>query len=441
MRKRHQPRRQQPPLSLNLPVKRYTVTGLTHEAKGVARLEGKVAFIDGALPGEVVDAQLTKVHKSYDQAELTTLIEPSAERITPPCPHYQQCGGCSFQHMSEHQQLDAKQQWLRGQLRKVLAAERPLDILNDQAYGYRRRARISVYVKDGRVLLGFRAKGSKHITPIDNCLVLSSPLQRLYQALKQQLLADPLAADIGHVELLDDDAGLSVLLRVIKPLAAASESRWQDWAAQQGCQLYWQHANEARAAVADADRRYYQVEGLRLSYHPQDFIQVNSAMNDKMVAQALNWLKLNAQDVVLDLFCGVGNFTVPLAKQAKQVIGVEVQESMVQAGRDNARANGLSNVSFIAADLTQPLQAELDQLGVTKVLLDPPRAGAYEFLANIVKLNPQQILYVSCDAATLARDAEFLVEQGFEVIRVTMMNMFPQTSHVETMMLLSRKAN
>lgn len=417
------------------PLQRFVVDGLTHEAQGVARKEGKVTFIDGALPGETVEAKVIKTGKRYDVAKLERIVSQSAHRVTALCKHYDFCGGCSFQHLADTQQLAAKHQWLSGQLRKVFE-NRNIDMLSDQRFGYRRRARIAVIHKEGKTTLGFRGKSAKHIVAIDNCVVLTEPLQHLYKQLKDKLMASALAAKLGHIELLQDEQGTSVLFRLIGSLSPELKRDWQVWAQTLNTSLYWQLPESHRALVEDAELRHYSIDGLSLRYHPQDFIQVNARMNIKMVEQAMAWLAPNKQDVVLDLFCGVGNFSLPLAKRAKRVVGVEVQESMVAAARFNAQQNALVNVSFIAADLTQAIAEEFTELGVTKILLDPPRAGAKEFLDTLIAIKPQQILYVSCDAATLARDAEYLVLKGFKVLRVTMMNMFPQTSHVETMMLL-----
>ena len=434
MRNRRPQGRQAKPQVLGLP-QRFYVDGITHEANGVARLDGKVTFIQGALPGELVEARVSKAGSRFDQAIVTQIIEASPHRITPPCPHYAECGGCSFQHLSEPQQLAAKKHWLQGQLRKVLG-DHAISELKDQGFAYRRRARIAVFVKDGQLFMGFRAKASKHIISINNCMVLTESLQQVFSHLKQRLSSNELAPCLGHIELLEDSQGTAVLLRLTHDISTELKSSWQQWALTQQVALYWQHPGENQAQVAETELRHYQLDGLTLAYHPQDFIQVNASMNELMVAQAMEWLAPCKQDVVLDLFCGVGNFSLPLAKRAKQVIGVEVQDSMVAAGRKNAQLNKLNNLSFIAADLTKPVANEFTQRGITKVLLDPPRAGAKEFLDTLIALKPQQILYVSCDAATLARDAEYLVDKGFKVLRVTVMDMFPQTSHVETMMLL-----
>jgi 23S rRNA (uracil1939-C5)-methyltransferase len=423
------------------PVKSFSVDSLTHEGKGVARAEGKVTFIVGALPDETVKAQVVKSNRRYDEAKLVEVEQPSTHRVTPECIHYEECGGCSFQHLSVEQQRISKKQWLQGQLRKVCSPN-TIITLTDSALGYRRRARLAVRVVEGVLLLGFRGQSSNQIVSIGNCIVLTQSLQRTFIALKTALVDPSIAASIadklGHIELLEDDKGISVLFRLTGNIQPDNKAKWQQWAQQQQLELYWQQVDESRASVSKQEKRQYQVDDLTLSFHPQDFIQVNAAMNSKMVTQAIEWLAPNKDDVILDLFCGVGNFSLPLAKRAKQVVGVEVQESMVQAGIDNAQSNGLDNLSFVAADLTQATSKDITSLGVTKVLLDPPRAGAFEFLPSLVKLKPKSILYVSCDAATLARDAEYLLDNGYKVKRAAMMDMFPQTAHLETMLLFSR---
>lgn len=418
------------------PVQSFSVDGLTHEGKGVARAAGKVTFIPGALPNETVKAQVVKSNRRFYEANLIEVEQPSPHRVEPVCPHYEQCGGCSFQHLAVEQQRVAKMDWLQGQLRKV-CPEQELTQLADYAFGYRRRARLSVRVTEQKLNVGFRGKSSQQIVSIDNCIVLTPALQHTFKALKVVLLGDSIAAKIGHIELLEDDKGVSVLIRLTANIDRNEQQNWQQWAEQQPLQLYWQHVDEKRAIVQQQAMRHYQLHGLTLKYHPQDFIQVNAVMNTKMVAQAMEWLAPNAHDVILDLFCGVGNFSLPLAQHAKQVVGVEVQTSMVKSGQVNASANGLNNLSFITADLTQPASKSITSLGVTKVLLDPPRAGAFEFLPTLVKLKPKHILYVSCDAATLARDAQFLVENRYKVQRGGMMDMFPQTGHLESMLLFS----
>lgn len=437
MRRRTSPRRTPKPQPIG-PVQTFHVDGLTHEAKGVARLQGKVTFIDGALPGETVTAQVTKNGRRFDEAILTSIIDPSPHRVEPACPHFTVCGGCSFQHLSDEKQLAAKQDWLKGQLRNLIITQE-LEPLSDAPFGYRRRARIAIDRIKGDIVLGFRGKASSDIVSISQCVVLTDGLQKVFLALKNTLVNDELAGALGHIELLEDTKGVSVLFRLTASISETLEAAWDAWAEKERIALYWQAPKASKAEVAIAKMRHYDLGDLTLSYHPQDFIQINASMNQKMVAQAMDWLRPNKQDTVLDLFCGVGNFSLPLAQQAESVIGVEVQDSMVVAARENARLNGLDNAQFIAADLTKPVNQELFKTKITKVLLDPPRAGAFEFLDSVIKIGPTQILYVSCNASTLARDAEYLVAKGYRVERVSLMDMFPQTSHVETMMLLHKK--
>ncbi|NLQ18234.1 23S rRNA (uracil(1939)-C(5))-methyltransferase RlmD [Marinomonas sp. M1K-6] len=436
-------RRRAPRRSVNVaqpigPVQTFAVDGLTHEAKGVARLQGKVTFIEGALPGETVTAQVTKTGRRFDEAALTAIISPSPYRVEPACEHFSTCGGCSYQHLADEKQLSSKADWLRGQLRHLISTQ-TLECLSDKSTGYRRRARIAIEVKKGQVMFGFRSKASSDIVSIDRCVVLTNSLQTTFRSLKQALSINDLASALGHVELLEDTKGVSVLFRLTAAVSEERQHEWEEWAKQEQVTLYWQAPKASKADVVAEKMRYYDLGRFRLRYHPQDFIQVNDIMNQKMLAQAMDWLDPTQQDVVLDLFCGVGNFSLPLAQQAQSVIGVEVQESMVEAARENARINGLDNLSFVAADLTKPIENELFHHAITKVLLDPPRAGAFEFLDSIIKIAPRQILYVSCNASTLARDAEYLVAKGYQVLRVGLMDMFPQTSHVESMMLLQKK--
>jgi 23S rRNA (uracil1939-C5)-methyltransferase len=419
-------------------VQTFNVDGLTHEAKGVARLQGKVTFIEGALPGETVEAQVTKVGRRFDEAVLVNIIEPSAYRVDPSCQHFNVCGGCSFQHLADEKQLSSKADWLQGQLRNLITTQE-LEFLSDSFTHYRRRARIAIDRKKGTLALGFRGKASSDIISIEQCVVLTSNLQAIFASLKQALLTNDLADSLGHIELLEDTKGVSVLFRLTSVISDALESTWLKWAEKEQVSLYWQAPRSSKAEVLAESMRHYDLDGLRLKYHPQDFIQVNAAMNQKMVTQAMDWLSPTKQDVVLDLFCGVGNFSLPLAQLAQSVIGVEVQETMVAAARENARLNGLDNLTFVAADLTKPVANEFIKQRINKVLLDPPRAGAFEFLDSIIKIGAAQILYVSCNASTLARDAEYLVAKGYRVKRVGLMDMFPQTSHVETMMLLQKK--
>lgn len=420
------------------PEKSYYIDSITHDARGVARVDGKVTFITNALPNETVKARVIKSNRRYDEAILSHIEEASEYRVEPVCKHYSVCGGCSFQHFKYEQQLIAKSNWLQGQLRKLNYQKR-IDILTDNEYAYRRRARLSVKVgKSGLVHLGFRAKGSSDIVQVSMCPVLTSPLQALLPILRTAVEECETPKAIGHIELLEDDLGCSMLLRLTDDFPPADEEYWHAFAKQQNLALYLQNKTSQRATCEQEQEREYRLEDVVLRYHPQAFIQVNSEMNKKMLAQAIEWLELTPKDTVLDLFCGVGNFTLPIATYVDSVVGVELQEQMVESAKQNAILNKLANVTFIGADLTSPVEDVRLKTAFTKIVLDPPRAGAYEFLPSLINLKAKTILYVSCDAATLARDAEILVSHGYKVTKVSMMEMFPQTAHIETMMLLEK---
>lgn len=417
---------------------RYVIDGITHEAKGVARHQGKVTFIEGALIGETVTAKVVQSNRRFDEATLIKIEEASPDRISPACIHYHECGGCQFQHVQYEQQLHAKQGWLKNQFRHLAIKE--ITLLTGSPFGYRRRARLAVHVSKQSVSLGFRAKSSAHIVAVKECLVLTEPLQQLLKPLYEFFPVLTQAQNIGHIELLNDDLGTAMVIRLTAEITAGEVALWEQFAKDKQTTLFWQYFDEQKAQVALSELRQYSALSLPVSFHPQDFVQVNDEMNQKMLAQALDWLALTEKDVVLDLFCGSGNFALPLAQQVTKVIGVELLDSMVNNARENAKLLGLEGATFIAADLTKVNHQDVFPKTITKIVLDPPRAGAFEFLPNIIKQSPDKILYVSCNAATLARDAEFLLANGYQVAKVALMDMFPQTAHVETMMLLQKSS-
>lgn len=437
--KRKPNRRQVSKVASPSPISDYNIDGLTHEAKGVARVNGKVVFIDGALPGEQVSAQITKPGRRFDEAKLVAILTPSNDRVSPKCAHYEKCGGCRFQHLSYPMQIESKKAWLNNQLRNISSQE-ALSVLQGREFGYRRRARLSLRVKGQSIEMGFKEKSSSSIVDIKQCPVLTASLESLIKPINRFVKTCPEVSKLGHIELLEDDKGVSVLVRLTAGLTATIKDQWHAFAVEHGFSLYWQEANESKVALSALEMRRYDVADTRIDFHPQDFIQINAEMNQKMVSQAVAWLNLSAKDLVLDLFCGAGNFTFAFAQQAKSVIGIELLPSMVENAKRNQHLNGLENVNFIAADLTKRESASDIPKGITKVFLDPPRAGAFEFLPNIINLSPDKILYVSCNASTLARDAEFLVANGYQVDKVSLMEMFPQTAHVETMMLLQKSS-
>ncbi|WP_052481139.1 23S rRNA (uracil(1939)-C(5))-methyltransferase RlmD [Gilvimarinus agarilyticus] len=435
-----------PPLTLD-------ITALGHDGRGISKHEGKVVFVAGALPGEQVEARVVQESSRFSEAQLVEVITPSEQRISPACSHFGQCGGCQLQHLAAPDQLQAKQQVVLDQLRRFasLVPEQLADPITAEAFGYRARARLGVsFNKLGEVTLGFRRAGDKQLVALVQCPVLQPSLQAVLAPLAQWLEQFNARA-VSHVELVASTP-CTLVLRLIRPLAAPALEALQNLADQNHWQVFLQpeRDNKALTQISGTSvdpRLYYQLASartqsspLRVGYHPTDFTQVNPSLNAKMVAQVMDWLALRANERLWDLFCGVGNFTLPAAQYAASVVGVEAIEAMVVRCRENARANQLDNIEFVAADLTQ---SSIDRL-VQKVgrpdaiLLDPPRDGAREVCEQLGTLKRARIVYVSCNPATFARDARILVDQGYRLQRFGVMEMFPQTSHLETMALLSK---
>ncbi len=419
------------------------VAGFNHEGQGVARQQGKVVFIQGALPGERVEARVEAEQKRYSRARATNILSPSTQRQVAPCPHYQRCGGCQMQHASYALQLNAKQQRLRQLLLKEAGVEltQLAAPLTDQPYGYRRRARLAFKpTRDGQHLLGFRAQRDNTVIPIKTCPVLTPALQQLPAVLAEALRRIRHPQRIGHVELLDIDQGVVVLIRVAEALCDADQQLLAEVCTDANLRLLF----EANQGLVDTTSSFsytlaLPTGALQVGFNPSEFIQVNASLNGQMVAQALQWLNPGPQDKVLDLFCGVGNFSLALAQTGAEVVGVEGVATMVEQARHNAAHNQLSRCRFIQADLEQPVANWLgDEAGFTQLLLDPSRAGAKVVAEQIEALGVRQILYVSCDPATLCRDIGLMVAAGYVVERACLIDMFPQTHHMESMVLLTR---
>lgn len=419
---------------------------LSHEGRGVARnAEGKAVFVEGALPGERVTCKVRFTRSRYDEAVVDQVLVPSPRRTVPACPHYVACGGCNLQHLDAEGQLAFKQSLVAELL--DYPQDRMQPALTSPAFGYRRKARLGVkWRKDGRLLLGFREKNSAFITNITECPVLVPELQALLPALYELLPQLEGKKHLGHIELIQGENRCGVLVRLLRPLERMShrdQRLWRDWAKAQAVALLWQdEAGIHSSEVDEAEALFsYHLQQQTLFFAASDFVQVNADVNEQMVAQALDWLKLKGTERVLDLFCGFGNFTLPLASQAKAVLGVEGLESQVQRARLNAAHNHCDNVRFTTADLSRPLQQQAwneAASGWDVILLDPPRAGADGICDQLGELGAKQILYISCNPATLARDKASLERQGYQLERLGMMDMFPQTAHVESMALFVR---
>jgi 23S rRNA (uracil1939-C5)-methyltransferase len=436
-----QPRREAAPTRL-------TIETQAHDGRGIARHQGKTVFVSGALPGETVEVSHYSAKSSYGECRTRRVLEAAPARIEPECLHFARCGGCSLQYQQPSAQLQFREHNLLQQLARQHALV-PVEVapaLTSAPWGYRSRARLSI---NRQGLPAFRERDSDSFVPVTHCLVLDVRLQPLVTALAG--LGALASHPITHIELLAADDGIAMVLRHTRALSADQRDFLQGLITQFDLQLWLQGERRGplRALTGEAEdpRLYYSLpgtglpeSGVRLAYHPADFTQINADINRRMVAQALNWLELTPDDVVFDLFCGIGNFSLPMARQCRQVIGIEAIEAMVARGRENAAANGIENCEFIAADLeTADLRQLWNSRGVNTVLLDPPRAGARQAVEAIGRWQPQKVLYVSCDPASLARDLALLAGYGYRLQRLGAMDMFPHTAHVESMALLVRR--
>ncbi len=418
------------------------VEKLDHHGAGIVYQNKKPVFIEGALPGEQVLMQLTESKSKFSRAKLIKVQTPSEQRMAPFCPHFEQCGGCTMQHLSAENQQAHKQQTL-AQLMSKFAGQsielEPAIIGSEQ--GYRRRARISLRhdKKNQELQFGFRKKQSKEIVNVTSCPVLDSELNQLLPELRELLVSFSRPESLGHVELVKGDNTLVLVLRHLKPLTEQDKTALLEWVEKRNLTLYLMPESDQLQRTV-GNQAHYLEAGVTVPFEPNNFIQVNQEVNLKMVAQALNWLALTAQDRVLDLFCGLGNFSLPMAKQVKAVVGVEGIEEMVIKAADNASLNQIENAKFYQANLEQDFVSQpwaKDRFD--KVLLDPARAGASGIIDQISELGATRVVYVSCNPATLARDSQSLIEQGYRLQKLGMLDMFPHTSHLESMALFTKE--
>ena len=416
---------------------------LTNDGRGLGHAEGRTWFVAGALAGEQVEVRVLAARSKVVEARVERVLQASPLRRVPACAVAGRCGGCTLQHLPHAEQLQLKQHNLAEQLQR-LAGLQPLEWaapLTGPELGYRRRARIAVRwdSKNKRLDVGFRAAASQDIVPIGACPVLLPVLQRIAQALPEMLRGLRRPERVGHVELFSGTACV-LLLRHTAELPAEDVERLRGFCAEHRAQLWWQAEAEPQPDDPSAAASFA-LDGfaLQLEWRPGDFVQVNEAINAAMLRQALEWLAPQADERVLDLFCGLGNFALPLAQRAREVVAVEGAASMVERAQANALANGLHNVQVFQADLSRPLASSAwMQAGFAAVLLDPPRDGALEMVRQMAALGAQRLVYVSCNPATLARDAAELASQGYRLRRAGILDMFPQTAHVEAMALFER---
>ncbi|MGI2259121.1 23S rRNA (uracil(1939)-C(5))-methyltransferase RlmD [Shewanella sp. GXUN23E] len=418
------------------------VNGLDHLGAGIAQHQGKVVFIPGALPGETVSVQLTEQKKQYARARLVKVEQAAPCRTVAACPHYSTCGGCDLQHMTLDAQRQAKTDALANLLSRAWDREVCVDeVIAGEPWHYRRRARLATwYDKQTKTLqLGFRREASKQVAAIESCPVLAQVLSALIEPLSGLLNRLSVKSSLGHVELIDVESGRYLVLRVTRAPGDKDRALLAEFATKHSVQVLLADNDGGcidlqGAAVTPG----YQLGELTLAFKPGNFIQVNGEINAAMVSRAVDWLAPTSGERVLDLFCGVGNFSLPLAQTGAQVIGVEGVPEMVAQASCNARHAGLAEVSFFHGDLSADLSGEPWLGKIDKLLLDPARAGAFESLQWLGKMKPAKVVYVSCNPVSLARDSKVLKEQGYQLAKLALLDMFPQTHHIEAMALFER---
>jgi len=442
------------------------VESLDLEAQGVAHnASGKVVFIEGALPGEQVQVHVTRRKNNWEQTTLTALRHESAQRVRPACVHFGlhagACGGCKMQHLHPAAQIAVKQRVLEDQLWH-LAKVRPETLLRPiegPPFAYRHRARLSVrhVVKKGAVLVGFHERKSSYVADMRGCSVLAPQVGALLMPLRELIASMDQRDRLPQIEVAVGDSVTALVLRHLEPLGDADRRRLRDFAATHGVQWWLQPKGPDSAQRLDdggAELDYALPDfGISLAFRPTDFTQVNAQINAVLVGRALRLLAPRADERVIDWFCGLGNFTLPIATRASEVLGVEGSETLVSRARDNAQRNGLEQrARFAARDLFQIDGAQLLADGAAdKWLVDPPREGAFALVKALAGLlsaaptqgaawsAPRRIVYVSCNPATLARDAGLLVHQaGYRCAAAGVVNMFPHTAHVESIAVFDR---
>lgn len=429
------------------------ILDLSHDGRGVARRPegqanaGKTVFVSGALPGERVRVQQTGRNRSFDEARTLDVLQASADRVEPRCPHFGTCGGCVLQHLAEDRQIAYKQQVLLDNLQRIghVAPREILPPLVDASWGYRRKGRFSVrrVEKKDKTLVGFREQDPRFVADLSQCHTVLPGIGMRIGALSA--LVDGLDArrDIPQVEFIAGDAsdafdGIALVFRHVQPLSSRDRDALAAFGQAQRMAIFLQPGGvDSVHALWPADPALsfrLPAWGVELGFRPLDFIQVNAGLNQKMIARALELLDLQADERVLDLFCGLGNFTLPLARVSREAVGVEGDAGLVARARENATRNGLGNARFFAADLAQDLRGQpWMREGFDRLLLDPARLGADAVLRQLPLDGLRRIVYVSCHPGSLARDAGYLVnERGWALRAAGVMDMFPHTAHVES---------
>ncbi len=430
-----------------LPQEEFTadVVDLAQDGRGVARVEGKVTFIYGALPGERVRYRLTRVTRDVDEAETTAIELASPDRVTPGCAHFGVCGGCSLQHLAPEAQLAFKQKQLLDALTRI-GGVTPDEIaapVTGPVWNYRRRARLGVKLvpKKGGVIVGFREREAPFLAALEKCPVLDARVGDKLKLLAELINSLSIAGQVPQLEVAGANH-IALVLRVLSEPTASDLAALQAFVAEHDFDLYLQRGGpDSLTPLGESRQLSYSPDGssLSLDFGPADFVQINGELSQKMVRQTLDWLAPEPGETLLELFAGLGNFTAPLAACGLRVTAVEGEASLVARGHRNLQRNGL-DARFVRADLFAPdPKAAWLKRRYDFVLLDPPRSGAAEMLAHIAASGAKRVVYVSCHPGTLARDAGELVKaHGYRLARAGVLDMFPHTAHVESMALFVR---
>jgi 23S rRNA (uracil1939-C5)-methyltransferase len=426
------------------------IESLDHEGRGIARVEGKAVFVEGALPGEQVEFSSYRRKPSYELASLGRVLRPSPWRTAPRCPHFGVCGGCSLQHLDYRAQVAVKQRVLEDSLWHIgrVRPDQVLPAIHGPAWGYRHRARLAVrYVpKKGGALVGFHEKRSSYVADMDSCEVLPGRYSVLLRPLRDLVNALSIRSRLPQIEIAAGEETDVLVLRVLEPLANADVERLRDFARRHAVRLYLQAGGPETASpmsAEDAADLYYTLPDfdLTMRFGPTDFTQVNHAVNRVLVRRVIALLDPQPGGRVADMFCGIGNFTLAIARRDATALGVDGSAELLDCAAANAEANGLSaSATFVKADLYRPAGGWLAALGrFDRMLLDPPRDGAVELVKSLPDDGPRRVVYVSCNPATLARDAAVLSQtRGYRLSAAGVVNMFPHTSHVESIAVFDK---
>ncbi len=422
----------------------------THDGRGIAATSGKKVFVAGALEGERVRFMRRKSRRNFDEAELLEVLESSPDRIDARCDAFGRCGGCSLQHVSSEQQRRIKSQALQDNLQRIgnVEANSWLDPITGAEWNYRRRARLAVkdVAAKGRVLVGFRERMAPFITDMHRCEVLAAPVDAMIDDLSELIGRLSIRARLPQIEVAVAENAMALVFRVLDTPTPADRETLVSFAETAGLRVYLQTGGPESVELLHPARidesLYYTLPefDLRIDFEPTDFVQVNADINRRMVHSAIEYLEPRNDDRVLDLFCGIGNFSLALARRAGHVLGIEGEASLVRRAEANAAGNGLDNASFAVADLSKIDGTEIwMREHWDKVLLDPARSGADQVVSRMQQIGPARIVYVSCHPGTLARDARTLVhEQGYTLDSAGIIDMFPQTAHVESIAIFTK---